>query len=186
MNSTSFYLTPELKERVATLSFKQPDGSWVPWANQFPVQEHDPKKVHVFTGGIGLLSTGRDYLTLQRHILQVLAGTATNPIIKKDNLQLFFEPSLTPEGEDAMNAMLQSPGHQHGLGLGVEINDQGPARRKAGTGYWSGWAGTTHYIDPKAGVAVYGGVQVTLPPQFQVILAWEDIHPVLYKGLGIN
>jgi hypothetical protein len=40
----SFYLTPSLKDDLVRLTYRNPDGAIVPWADQVPILEHDPEK----------------------------------------------------------------------------------------------------------------------------------------------
>ena len=44
MLSTSFYLTPNLKDRAIQLSFRGADGKIVPWDNQYSIIEADPSR----------------------------------------------------------------------------------------------------------------------------------------------
>lgn len=89
METSSFYLTPNLKRRLVDLSFRAPDHSLNPWADQIPIMEQDPEKglqdAHVYKsitydhpplvrlhlGGVGMYSSMRDYLKILRHILQI-------------------------------------------------------------------------------------------------------------------
>ena len=41
---TSFFLTPELKEKAVNLAFRDPDGTLHPWANQIKIIEQDYTK----------------------------------------------------------------------------------------------------------------------------------------------
>jgi hypothetical protein len=91
----SFYLTPDLKEKLLGLSLRTEDGQLHVWNNQpgTGLIERDPSKsinflivdtstfLIVFSfrnivsrhqGGIGLYVSLRDYLKLLQHILQIL------------------------------------------------------------------------------------------------------------------
>jgi hypothetical protein len=41
---TSFFLTPELKEKAVNLAFRDADGTLHPWANQIEIIEQDYTK----------------------------------------------------------------------------------------------------------------------------------------------
>jgi hypothetical protein len=44
ITSLSFYLTPDLKDRVIQMSFRGVDGKVVPWADQYTLPDQDPSK----------------------------------------------------------------------------------------------------------------------------------------------
>jgi hypothetical protein len=41
---TSFFLTPDLKERAVNLAYRDAKGALNPWANQLEIIEQDPTK----------------------------------------------------------------------------------------------------------------------------------------------
>ena len=41
---TSFFLTPDLKERAVNLAYRDAKGILHPWANQLEIIEQDPTK----------------------------------------------------------------------------------------------------------------------------------------------
>ena len=41
---TSFFLTPDLKERAVNLAYRDEKGTLHPWANQLEIIEQDPSK----------------------------------------------------------------------------------------------------------------------------------------------
>jgi CubicO group peptidase (beta-lactamase class C family) len=44
MKNTSFFLTPDLKERAVDLAYRDETGTLHPWANQLEIIEQDPTK----------------------------------------------------------------------------------------------------------------------------------------------
>lgn len=44
MESCSFHLTPEIKQRLVALSYRNKDGQLRPWAGEVEVIEQDPQK----------------------------------------------------------------------------------------------------------------------------------------------
>jgi len=90
---SSFYLTPELKQRLVNLTFRDSDGGLKPWGNQVKIIEQDPSKggpiyatisfascvlltascasVRLHLGGVGMYSSMRDYLKILRHLMQI-------------------------------------------------------------------------------------------------------------------
>jgi len=85
---TSFRLTPELRQRLVQLAYRNPvTSSLDPFTNQLEIMERDPDKrefhrvivgvsglfvaVRLYLGGVGLYSSMRDYLKLLRHLMQI-------------------------------------------------------------------------------------------------------------------
>ncbi|KAG6842710.1 hypothetical protein H0H87_010941 [Tephrocybe sp. NHM501043] len=44
ITAASFYLTPDLKENAVLMSYREPNGTIVPWDDQVPIIVQDPKK----------------------------------------------------------------------------------------------------------------------------------------------
>ncbi|KAJ7500942.1 beta-lactamase/transpeptidase-like protein [Mycena galericulata] len=181
IKSASFYLTPTLKERLLPLSYRTKSGQIERW-NAPSVIDHDPANVNVHFGGIGLYSSQKDYLAILRHLLQIQAGSATNPILSLASVKALFDPTLTTAaGKVSLNTIVDAvlnkylgipPGaSQFSRALLVNTVDVPGARRK-GSGSWGGWANTSYFIDPTTGVAVVFATQ--LAPVF------DDKHGQLY------
>ncbi|PPQ97279.1 hypothetical protein CVT26_006672 [Gymnopilus dilepis] len=166
---TSFNLTPELEKRLVGLSWREKDGSLVPFTNQLTIIERDPTKLKLHLGGIGLYSSMRDYLKLLRHIMQIneemKAGRSVpDPILKSETIRSIWVPALNEAGVKSLNDMYILSGFPVSLqwGTAMAINEQDwPQRRKKGSAFWGGWAGTDHFIDPTNGIALVFGVQIT-------------------------
>lgn len=184
---TSFHLTPDLKSRLVSIAFRKRDGevsSVVPSQEPSTI-EQDPKKINLHLGGTGIYSSMRDYLTILRHILQILDGSVHKPILSFNTARSLFRPCLTPSGEQELKLCLQP---FHGVGdswssaLCVNTSDI-PRKRKRGSGWWYGWLGTYYFIDPETGVAAVLGSQLlpTLDPG--VLRLWDQCEQALYGGL---
>jgi hypothetical protein len=114
-------------------------------------------QVTLHFAGAGIFCSMKDYLALLRHLLQILgkiliaiwfchnsdsklqllAGTANKPIIQAASLRTFFQPTLTPEGEQALtllSPMLRGIGDSWGNGLCVNTVDI-PGKRRKGSGW---------------------------------------------------
>ena len=113
-------------------------------------------QVNLHLAGAGLYCVMRDYLTLLRHLLQILgtshlllsssflflrsvraAGTAAEPILQAASLQTFFQPDLTPAGEKAlkeMTDMLGGIGDSWSTALCINKTDI-PGKRRKGSGW---------------------------------------------------
>ncbi|KAF8169815.1 beta-lactamase/transpeptidase-like protein [Pholiota molesta] len=188
----SFYLTPDLKEKLLGLNLRTEDGQFHTYNNQpgTTIIERDPSKISRHLGGVGLYVSLRDYLKLLQHILQILGGKATDPILKRETVESMFVGALNEDGVKSLDAMLGPvfPGLsvQWSNAFAVTTNDW-PNRRRKGSGCWSGWAGTHFFIDPTTGIAaVYGTQFISLacgcndPDVVGGFAAFED---ALYAGI---
>ncbi|KIK01016.1 hypothetical protein K443DRAFT_132498 [Laccaria amethystina LaAM-08-1] len=183
MKLTSFYLTPELREVAVPLAFRDANGKLLRFTGQTPLIEQDPSKVQLHFGGMGLYASLRDYLTLLRHVLQIQAGRPVlDPILKTDTVNSFFVPTLTEEGAKSAISIMKLPAISHSTALGVTTEDW-PGKRRKGSGFWGGWAGTEHFLDPTTGVAVVFGTQLCSPGDPEEKKLWAEFEEVLYAGL---
>ncbi|KAF9485646.1 beta-lactamase/transpeptidase-like protein [Pholiota conissans] len=183
MESCSFYLTPALKKRLVSLSVRSDDGSLKPWAGEVEIMEHDPAKVSLHLGGIGMFSSMRDYLKLLRHILQINAcKNIANPIFRTETLHQLFIPALTEKGSKSLSDFLMVPGTQWGTALAIATQDN-PQGRKKGSIWWGGWAGTEHFIDPVSGIAVVFGTQIVPQANAQTMAVWTKLEALIYAAL---
>ncbi|KAF8964753.1 beta-lactamase [Flammula alnicola] len=181
---SSFYLTPALKKRLVDLTFRGEDGSLNPWANQVQIMERDPEKVRLHLGGVGLYSSMRDYLKLLRHLMQINAGRpVANPILNEETVRQIFVPALAEKGSQSLSEFVMVPGTQWGTALAICTEDW-PKRRRKGSVFWGGWAGTAHFIDPTSGIAVVFGIQITPSGDIEVVKVWSKLEALLYSALS--
>ncbi|KAF7335429.1 hypothetical protein MVEN_02195900 [Mycena venus] len=186
ITSASFYLTPQLKDRLLPLSYRNKSGVVERW-KRAPVIDQDPANVRVHLGGVGLYASQKDYLTLLQHLLQIKAGSATNPILSRAAVDSMFSPTLPPAGAATMDReritndpylSLPAGSTQFSRGLLVNTADV-PEKRRSGSGAWGGWASTSFLIDPQAGVAAVFGMQL--------VPTGDDVHmrllDVLERGV---
>ncbi|KDR77244.1 hypothetical protein GALMADRAFT_246540 [Galerina marginata CBS 339.88] len=181
---TSFYLTPELRQSLVDLAFREKDGSLSHWANQVNIIEQDPAKVRLHLGGIGMYSSMRDYLKLLRHLMQINAGRSVkNAILKQETVRQIFIPTLPEAGSKSLSDFNMVPGTQWGTALAIATQDW-PRRRKKGSVFWGGWAGTSYFLDPTSGIAVVFGVQVTPSRDVEVTKVWLKLEALVYSALS--
>ncbi|KAK7033410.1 beta-lactamase/transpeptidase-like protein [Favolaschia claudopus] len=190
IKSMSFSLRPELEKRLLPLTFRHEDGSLERWKGP-DVVEQDRTNVTVNLGGAGLYGSQKDYLTILRHLLQIKAGTATNPILSRTTVDSMFTPSLPPTGANTISAMINmfqpslgfpKGSAQFGYGLCLNTADI-PGKRRKGSGYWGGWANTTYFVDPAAGVAAVFGTQL-VPTGDRIFDAkMDELERALYVEL---
>ncbi|CAA7269887.1 unnamed protein product [Cyclocybe aegerita] len=188
--TASFYLTPELKERLVPLAYSdRQTGKFEPWADQLKLIERDPSKATCHMGGVGIYASLRDYLKLLQHLLQIHAGKAEKPILSRETVHQLFVSTLPALGAQHINelfAMIQPPitGVQWGTASGICTKDW-PNKRRAGSAFWSGWAGTNHFIDPATGIGAVYGTQIGPSPAIDIGIqsAFFEFEEVLYRGL---
>ena len=159
MNSTGFYITDEMRQRLASTHLRGEDGK----LSLFPFEI--PQAPEFEMGGGGLYSTAGDYLKFLRMIL--------------NHGQLGGERILTPEGAVSLglnhmgdcrvyklktaiplsNDAEFFPGIPKSWSLAFQINHEpAPTGRSAGGLMWAGLANSYYWLDTSAGLA---GVYIT-------------------------
>uniref|UniRef100_A0A8H7XU60 Beta-lactamase-related domain-containing protein n=1 Tax=Psilocybe cubensis TaxID=181762 RepID=A0A8H7XU60_PSICU len=180
---TSFYLTDKLRKRMVDLTYRQRDGTLSPWNGQLNIIEQDPAKVRLHLGGVGMYSSMRDYLKLLRHLLQIHAGQPVeSPILKQETVHQMFIPALTDKGSKSISDLVMVPSLQWGTTMAITTEDW-PGRRRAGSVFWGGWAGTFHFIDPTSGIAVVFGIQIVPTADMEALKVWSKLEALIYAAL---
>jgi len=182
---TSFFLTPDLKERAVNLAYRDAKGTMHPWADQLDIIEQDYTKVRVLLGGVGLYSSMRDYLKLLRHLLQINAGREVpNAILKAETVHSIFMPASPEKGIKSLSKFMGIEGASWSTALAVCTKDL-PSRRRSGSGWWAGWAGTIYFVDPTTGIAVVYGLQLAPPADIEGYKVAYQLESTLYQGLKV-
>ncbi len=149
MTDTGFVPSADQASRLVRVHRRGSDGSLEPITLETPQREF-------FSGGGGLLSTGRDYLAFLQMLLhqgrldgaellrpETVALMGQNQI---GDLQLGIMKTAMPELSNDVDLF---PGVRCGHGLAYVINTQpGPNGRSAGTLTWAGIFNTYYWIDP--------------------------------------
>ncbi|KAF7299121.1 Acyltransferase mlcH [Mycena indigotica] len=186
ISSASFYLTPALKARSLPLHFRDGNNEIILWDHQTEIINQDPETLKVHLGGVGLYASLQDYLALLRHLLQIQANKATQPIMSKTSCDALFDPTLNEKAANSLAKMLGlATGQvQFSCGLMIEMEDK-TGRRKKGSGSWAGYACTSHFVDPTTGIAVVFGTQLLPSGDYDLAYErlWMEIEAALYKGL---
>ncbi|KAF4613304.1 hypothetical protein D9613_011204 [Agrocybe pediades] len=184
----SFYLTPGIAKDSITISYRNSDGTLEPMTDQVKLIERNPNEVSVFIGGIGIYTSLRDYLSLLRHLLQIHSGRLTiQGILSPQTVHELFVPALPPEGLGSLQQFTDGykdhPGNnQWSTALAVTTSDW-PGRRKKGSAFWSGWAGTFYFMDPTTGIAFVFGTQILPSRDPEVTKLYTELEETLYAGL---
>jgi methyl acetate hydrolase len=151
MRDTGFRATEEQLARSVKAHSRQPDGSLA------PIPRTPPAQPEFFAGGGGLYSTGPDYLTFLRMLLnggsldgarilqpQTVALMAQNHIGELDVQPM---PTAVPHMSYAVELF---PGMVKKWGLTWLINTEDvPGRRSAGSLTWAGVFNTYYWLDPQ-------------------------------------
>jgi methyl acetate hydrolase len=154
MTDTGFVPSADQASRLVRVHRRGPDGSLEPVTMEVPQREF-------FSGGGGLLSTGRDYIAFLRMLLhqghyngaellrpETITQMGQNQI---GNLQLGIMKTAMPELSNDVDLF---PGIRCGHGLAYVVNaQQGPNGRSAGTLTWAGIFNTYYWLDPQKRVA---------------------------------
>jgi CubicO group peptidase (beta-lactamase class C family) len=150
MTDTGFVPSADQASRLVRVHRRGTDGSLEPITMEMPQREF-------FSGGGGLLSTGRDYLAFLQMLLHQgrfngaeLLRPETVSLMGQNqigNLQLGVMKTAMPETSNDVNLF---PGVRCGHGLASVINaQQGPNGRSAGTLTWAGLFNSYYWIDPQ-------------------------------------
>jgi CubicO group peptidase (beta-lactamase class C family) len=73
-------------------------------------------------------------------------------------------------------------GNQWGTALALRTEDLFEKRKK-GSAYWFGWAGTFGHIDPETGLAAFFATQVPPSPDGELFQVYEECERILYSNL---
>jgi hypothetical protein len=88
-------------------------------------------------GGAGLYMSLRNYLTILRHLLQIIEGKAANPILKLETVKQLFEPAIPEQGVQSVNAFMAGfgapPGMSWSKGAMTVTTQDWKGRKKAGS-----------------------------------------------------
>jgi CubicO group peptidase (beta-lactamase class C family) len=139
---------PVLENRLASLSLRDPAGGGKVVPNKGPNMNAGVQEEF---GGQGLSASVPSYLKILTSLLK-----DDGVLLKKDTTAMMFEPQLSPQGQEALQAVYRSqpaagpcsigsfpPNIQYNWGLGglltmQDVNEGGVDYRKRGCLNWSG------------------------------------------------
>ncbi len=149
MNSTAFKITPQMRERLAGVHLRGPDGKLVP----FPFEIAQEPGFEM--GGGGLYGTMGDYLRFARMVLNggQLDGER---VLKPETVELLkinhmgnCKVTNLKTAHPLTNDAEFFPGVRKSWSLAFQINDEpAPTGRPAGGLMWAGLANSFYWIDP--------------------------------------
>jgi CubicO group peptidase (beta-lactamase class C family) len=186
MNNTGFLISSAQKRRVATMHNRQADGSLKPAPFEMP------QRPEFFSGGGGLFSTPRDYMSFLQMLLH--GGTFNGArILKPETVARMFSNQIgdlqVTEMKTAQPAYSNNfddfPGMVHKWGLSFDINTQPvPHGRSAGSGCWAGLLNCYFWLDPVKRVT--GTLFTQTLPFYDagIVNLYGQFEEGLYRGLG--
>ena len=162
MDSTAFFITPAMRERLARIHHRGPDGSLTP-----DMALEIPQQPEFEMGGGGLYGTAGDYAKFVRMMLNQGRSDRGEQVLKPETVAQMsknamgdckvglLRTAIPPLSNDAEFF----PGIEKQWGLSFMINNEpAPTGRSAGSLAWAGLANTYYWIDQTKGV---GGVYAT-------------------------
>jgi methyl acetate hydrolase len=162
MNDTAFIISPQQRAREAVVHRREPNGSLTPQ----PLEQQTAKQT--FSGGGGIYSTGPDYLTFIRMLLQGGSFGGVR-ILRADTVALMGENQIGKIEAGVLRTTAPAfsndvdffPGISLKWGLGHMINMQAvPDGRSAGSLTWAGLFNTYYWIDSQRRIAAVFMTQV--------------------------
>jgi methyl acetate hydrolase len=168
MNDTAFVISPQQQAREANVYRREPDGSLAPPPPERKASRERETARQSFSGGGGIYSTGPDYLTLIRALMQggSLDGVRilhpdTVALMRQNQIGDIEVGVLRTTAPALSNNVDFFPGISLKWGFGHMINVQAvPEARSAGSLTWAGLFNTYYWIDPVRRVAAVFMTQV--------------------------
>jgi len=162
MEDTAFFILPQQSTREASVHRRQSDGS----LNPQPTERQTAQQRH--SGGGGIYSTGPDYLTFIRMLMQGgsldgvrILQSRTVALMGQNQIGRLEAGVLKTTVPALSNDVDFFPGISLKWGFGHMINMQpGPDGRSAGSLTWGGLFNTYYWIDPKKRIAAVFMTQV--------------------------
>ena len=185
MKDTAFVVSPQQSAREASLHRREADGSLKPQPNERQTARQR------FSGGGGIYSTGPDYLTFIRMLMQ--GGSLEGVRILQSNTVAMMGQNQIGKLEVGVlkttvpalsNDIDFFPGISLKWGFGHMINMQPrPDGRSAGSLSWGGLFNTYYWIDPKRRIAAVFMTQVLPFADNRTLRAYRQFERGIYASL---
>src|SRR5215831_1569439 len=162
MDSTAFFITPGMRERMARIHHRGPDGSLSP-----DMALELPQQPEFEMGGGGLYGTAGDYARFVRMMLNDGKSDRGDQVLKPETVAQMSKNAMGDCKVGLLKTVMAPlsndaeffPGVEKQWGLSFMINNApAPTGRSAGSLAWAGLANTYYWIDQKKGI---GGVYAT-------------------------
>ena len=185
MKDTTFVISPRQQEREASVHRRKGDGSLA----AEPMEPRSTKQT--FSGGGGIYSTGPDYLTLIRMLLEGgtlngarILGPDTVALMGRNQIGNIEAGILKTTVPGASNDVDFFPGISCKWGFGHMINMQAVADgRSAGSLTWGGLLNTYYWIDPARRIAAVFMTQVLPFADHRALRIYRQFERGLYAAV---
>jgi methyl acetate hydrolase len=185
MSDTAFVLTPQQREREASVHRRGPNGA----LTAEPMELNSPRQT--FSGGGGIYSTAPDYLTLIRALLA--GGTLDGvSILRPETVALMGQNQIGDIDVGVLKTTVPALSNDvdlcHGVGrkwgFGHMINMQPlDGGRSAGSLTWGGLLNTYYWIDPGRRVAAVFMTQVLPFADIRTLRLYHQFEHGVYAAL---
>jgi CubicO group peptidase (beta-lactamase class C family) len=185
MNDTAVVISPQQRLREASVHRRGPNGSLAPQ----PLERQSERQS--FSGGGGIYSSGPDYLTLIRMLLQGGALDGVR-ILRPDTVALMGQNQIGKIEAGVLKTTTPAlsndvdffPGISLKWGLGHMINMQPiPDGRSAGSMTWGGLLNTYYWIDPGRRIAAVFMTQVLPFADKRALRIYRQFERGVYAAL---
>jgi CubicO group peptidase (beta-lactamase class C family) len=185
MNDTAVVISPQQRLREASVHRRGPNGSLAPQ----PLERQSERQA--FSGGGGIYSSGPDYLTLIRMLLQGGALDGVR-ILRPDTVALMGQNQIGKIEAGVLKTTTPAlsndvdffPGISLKWGLGHMINMQPiPNGRSAGSMTWGGLLNTYYWIDPGRRIAAVFMTQVLPFADKRALQIYRQFERGVYAAL---
>jgi CubicO group peptidase (beta-lactamase class C family) len=188
MHDTGFMPSMEQFARYAQAHTRKPDGSLE------PIPQTPPAKSEFHAGGGALFSTGPDYMTFLRMLLNggTLMGARilqpeTIALMAKNHIGDLAVQKLPTQHPAVSNDAEFFPGMVKKWGLTWLINTEDvPGRRSAGSLAWAGLFNTYYWLDPKRQVTGLIMTQILPFADPTVLQLLDDFETAVYQTATEN
>ncbi|MBA2677367.1 MAG: beta-lactamase family protein [Ktedonobacteraceae bacterium] len=185
MTDTAFYITPNMRKRMAKVHQRSKDGKLT------PLMEYEiPQNPEFEMGGGGLYSTMGDYLKFIRMILND-GRAGVEQVLKPETIALMTHNAMGNHRvtllKTAMPAVSEDaeffPGVPKSWGLTFMINEEeAPTGRTKGSLAWAGLANSYYWIDPARKLGGAYATQIFPFADTKSLPLYLEFEKAVYQG----
>jgi methyl acetate hydrolase len=186
MADTDYAISPAQQQRLVRVHQRKPDGALE------PITPPDPPWREFWSGGGGLYSTARDYMTFLQALMNQgrfrggqLLQPKTVTLLNQNQIGDIAAGILKTTAPPRSNDVDFFPGIPCRWGLAYMINTQpGPNGRSAGSLTWAGIFNTYYWLDPQKRVAGVFLTQVLPFADGPAVRVYGDFEKAVYGTLA--